>query len=254
MRLSPFLQIIWFHMRQKLLFSERPEVIYAVGDVHGCLDLLHILQDKIQADAAQETGAKWIVMLGDYVDRGPKSSAVLEELITTKPDGMLRFCLAGNHEESMLDFIRNPHRDHRWLEFGGIETLQSYGIPWLPDDNRQLRVAVQQAIPPHHIAFAASLPSLIAVPGLCFVHAGLLNDVPIEQQEDKNLLWIRPSQQGAPSVPNPFLTVHGHTPVRNVAMVENRVNVDTGAFMTRRLSAVKIKSDGEITVMTSDSR
>lgn len=91
MRLSPFLQIIWSHMRQKLFFSERPEVIYAVGDVHGCLDLLHILQDKIQADAARETGAKWIVMLGDYVDRGPKSSAVLEELITTKPDGMLRF-------------------------------------------------------------------------------------------------------------------------------------------------------------------
>ncbi|WP_113260909.1 metallophosphoesterase [Agrobacterium cavarae] len=240
-------------MRQKLFFSERPEVIYAVGDVHGCLDLLHVLQEKIKADAAEETGAKWIIMLGDYVDRGPKSSSVLEELSTTELDGFQRFCLAGNHEETMLDFLKNPHRDHRWLEFGGVETLQSYGIRWLPDDNRQLRAAVQQAIPPHHIAFAAGLPSLISVPGICFVHAGLLNDVPLEQQEDKHLLWIRPNQQGAPLAQNPFLTVHGHTPVRNVAMVGNRLNVDTGAFMTRRLSAVKIKRNGDITVMTSDS-
>ncbi len=239
-------------MRQKLFFSERPAVIYAVGDVHGCLDLLHILQEKIMADAEREVGEKWIIMLGDYVDRGPKSSAVLEELITTEPNGIRRFCLAGNHEESMVDFIRNPHGDHRWLEFGGLETLRSYGIARLPEDNRQLRAAVQKAIPAHHISFAASLPSLVAVPGLCFVHAGLLNDVPLEQQEDKNLLWIRPSQQGAPSVANPFLTVHGHTPVRNVAMVHNRLNVDTGAFMTRRLSGVKIKRSGEITVMTSD--
>ncbi len=203
------------------------------------------------ADAEREGGEKWIIMLGDYVDRGPKSSAVLEELITTQPDGIRRFCLAGNHEESMVDFIRNPHGDHRWLEFGGLETLRSYGIARLPEDNRQLRAAVQKAIPAHHISFAASLPSLIAVPGLCFVHAGLLNDVPLEQQEDKNLLWIRPSNREHLR----WQTIsdrHGHTPVRNVAMVHNRLNVDTGAFMTRRLSGVKIKRSGEITVMTSD--
>lgn len=239
-------------MRQKLFFRERPEVIYAVGDVHGCLDLLHAVQEKIAADAAREPGTKCLILLGDYVDRGPKSSHVLEELAQPAQGGMQRFCLAGNHEDSMLDFIRNPHRDHRWLEFGGLETLQSYGIAEVPDDNRQLRAAVQKAIPPHHIAFITSLPALIAMPGLCFVHAGLLNDVSLEQQEDRNLLWIRPHQQAAPSVPNPFLTVHGHTPVRHVAMVDNRLNVDTGAFMTRRLSAVKLKREGEITVMTSD--
>ncbi len=239
-------------MRQKLFFSERPEVIYAVGDVHGCLDLLHVLQEKIKADAAQETGAKWIIMLGDYVDRGPKSSSVLEELSTTELDGFQRFCLAGNHEETMLDFLKNPHRDHRWLEFGGLETLQSYGMRGCPVT---IGNCGQPCSRPFHPITLILPPASLTPCGarICFVHAGLLNDVPLEQQEDKHLLWIRPNQQGAPLAQNPFLTVHGHTPVRNVAMVANRLNVDTGAFMTRRLSAVKIKRNGEITVMTSDS-
>ncbi|WHA43642.1 metallophosphoesterase [Agrobacterium larrymoorei] len=239
-------------MRQKLFSSERPDVIYAVGDVHGCLDLLLMLQAKIEADAARESGTKWIIMLGDYVDRGPKSSLVLEELMQPVAGNIQRFCLAGNHEETMLDFIRNPSRDHLWLEFGGIETLKSYGIGNIPSDSQHLRSLIDQAIPRQHTDFIATLPSLLSVPGLCFVHAGIINGVPLDQQHDKHLLWVRPNQQAVPETPNPFLTVHGHTPIRQVALVNNRLNVDTGAFMTGRLSAVKIKNDGAITVMTSD--
>ena len=239
-------------MRRKLFSHDRPDIIYAIGDVHGCFDLLQALQQKILADAAQQHGSKWIVMLGDYVDRGPKSSAVIDELLKPMTGDIERFCLAGNHEESMLDFLNNPRRDHLWLEFGGVETLRSYGITEMPSNISQLRALLQRQIPASHISFMSSLPSLLAVPGYCFVHAGVLNGVPLQRQQDKHLLWIRPKEQTVPAADNLFLTVHGHTPVRSVALADNRLNVDTGAFMTGRLSAVKITRGGDVTVMHAE--
>lgn len=236
-------------MRRKLFSHERPDVIYAVGDVHGCLDQLERLQQKILTDAAQQHGSKWIVMLGDYVDRGPKSRGVIDELMKPMTGDIERFCLAGNHEATMLDFLGDPRLDHLWLQFGGVETLRSYGISELPDDKRRLKALVQEAIPASHVAFLTELPSLLAVPGLCFVHAGVVNGVPLQRQEDKHLLWIRPKDQSGSGSDNLFLTVHGHTPVRTVALSDNRLNVDTGAFMTGRLSAVRLARDGTISVM-----
>lgn len=239
-------------MRRKLFSHDRPDIVYAIGDVHGCFDLLQALQQKILADAAQQQGSKWIVMLGDYVDRGPKSSSVIHELLKPMTGDIERFCLAGNHEETMLDFLADPHRDHAWLQFGGAETLRSYGIGEILYDMKAFRAQLHQMIPADHIAFMASLPSLLAVPGLCFVHAGVVNGTPLQRQEDKNLLWIRPKQQTTPGADNLFLTVHGHTPVRSVSLTDNRLNVDTGAFMTGRLSAVKITRGGDITVMHAE--
>ncbi|KQO77619.1 metallophosphoesterase [Rhizobium sp. Leaf262] len=239
-------------MRRKLFSHDRPDIVYAIGDVHGCFDLLLALQRKILDDAAQHHGSKWIVMLGDYVDRGPKSSSVIHELLKPMTGDIERFCLAGNHEATMLDFLRNPRRDHLWLEFGGVETLRSYGISEIPHDTRKLNALLQEAIPGDHIAFISALPSLLAVPGLCFVHAGVLNGVPLQRQDDKHLLWIRPKEQTNPGADNLFLTVHGHTPVRTVSLTDNRLNVDTGAFMTGRLSAVRITRQGDITVMHAE--
>ncbi|GAK69794.1 metallophosphoesterase [Agrobacterium rubi] len=239
-------------MRRKLFSHDRPDIIYAVGDVHGCFDLLQVLQQKILSDAAQIHGSKWIVMLGDYIDRGPKSSYVIHELMQPLSGDIERFCLAGNHEATMLDFLNDPRRDHLWLEFGGLETLKSYGISEIPQDKKSLKALLHEHIPQSHIDFMASLPSLLAVPGLCFVHAGVVNGVPLQRQEDKNLLWIRPKDQTMPGADNLFLTVHGHTPVRTVSLMDNRLNVDTGAFMTGRLSAVKITRDGTVTVMHAE--
>ncbi len=236
-------------MRRKLFSHDRPDIIYAVGDVHGCFDLLQTLQEKILNDAARQHGSKWIVMLGDYIDRGPKSSYVIHELIQPMSGDIERFCLAGNHEATMLDFLENPGKDHLWLQFGGLETLKSYGINDLPQDKKSLKALLQDNIPQSHIDFMSSLPSLLAVPGLCFVHAGILNGVPLQRQQDKHLLWIRPKDQTVPGADNLFMTVHGHTPVRSVSLSDNRLNVDTGAFMTGRLSAVKITRDGTVTVM-----
>jgi serine/threonine protein phosphatase 1 len=236
-------------MRRKLFSHDRPDIIYAIGDVHGCFDLLQSLQEKILSDAAQQHGSKWIVMLGDYIDRGPKSSYVIHKLMQPMSGDIERFCLAGNHEATMLDFLENPSKDHLWLQFGGLETLKSYGINDLPQDKKSLKVLLQDNIPQSHIDFMSSLPSLLAVPGLCFVHAGILNGVPLQRQQDKHLLWIRPKDQTVPGADNLFMTVHGHTPVRSVSLSDNRLNVDTGAFMTGRLSAVKITRDGTVTVM-----
>src|SRR6218665_1094709 len=105
--------------RTKLLFDSAPDHVYAVGDVHGCDDLLESLEAKIRDDARARVGSKCLVMLGDYVDRGPKSASVLDRLTGRAPEGFRRVCLAGNHEEVMLDFLENPSVDHRWLDFGG---------------------------------------------------------------------------------------------------------------------------------------
>lgn len=239
-------------MRQKLFLDQRPDVIYAIGDVHGCHDLFKRLQAKIVLDAEQHEGAKALVMLGDYVDRGPNSASVIDDLLVRDPSGIKRYCLAGNHEETMLDFLINPHPQHRWLGFGGLETLQSYGIYDIPSKRHKLKIIIDSHIPQEHFTFLHSLPSLVSVPGICFAHAGVENGVPLQHQNDKQLLWSRPQEQKVPATANPFLTVHGHTPVKSVALVENRLNVDTGAFMTGRLSAVKISRDGDISVMHAD--
>jgi serine/threonine protein phosphatase 1 len=239
-------------LRKKLFFNERPQTIYAVGDVHGCYDLLKSLQEKIRTDASKQEGTKWLVMLGDYVDRGPNSASVLDDLITNNESGIALYYLAGNHEETMQDFLLNPHPQHRWLGFGGIETLQSYGIYEVPTNRHRLKAVIDSHVPPEHLSFLQALPSLISVPGLCFAHAGIENGIPLEQQTDKHLLWTRPQEQKQPATINSFLTVHGHTPVKSVALMENRLNVDTGAFMSGRLSAVKISRDGDISVMHAD--
>lgn len=239
-------------MRRKLFFNERPDILYAIGDVHGCHDLFKRLHARIMLDAAQHEGVKVIIMLGDYVDRGPNSASVIDDLLARDPVGIERHCLAGNHEETMLDFLHMPRPKHPWLGFGGLQTLQSYGVYDLPRNRQKLKTIVDSHIPGDHLSFLQSLPSLVSFPGICFVHAGVENGVPLQHQNDKHLLWSRPHEQKVSATPNAFLTVHGHTPVKNVALVENRLNVDTGAFMTGRLSAVKISRSGDISVMHAD--
>ena len=156
--------------RQKLILEGGPDHIYAVGDVHGCDDLLGRLEDLIFEDCSRREGSKWLVMLGDYVDRGPKSASVLDRLLARPRGDVKRFCLAGNHEEVMLDFLRNPSPDHRWLEFGGLETLNSYGLYTLPSSRRALKILLDSRIPDEHVAFLESLPSLLSIPGLSLIH------------------------------------------------------------------------------------
>jgi serine/threonine protein phosphatase 1 len=146
------------------------------------------------ADAHRVTGEKLIVMTGDYVDRGPKSAQILDHLIAPPPADFRRICLAGNHEEAMWQFCRDPIQGIAWLEMGGKTTLQSYGYNF--DElthralgGRQALRAMADRIPSAHLDFIARLPIVFRTPNFLFTHAGILSDKPVEQQSDYELLW-----------------------------------------------------------------
>lgn len=233
--------------RQKLMFKHMPETLYAIGDVHGHLDLLIKLEALIAKDAAQEPGEKVLILLGDYVDRGPSSADVITHIMKPARHGLRTFHLAGNHEEIMLDFLKDPSHEHAWLRFGGLETLRSYGLETIPKQREELVDLLQAEIPEEHVRFLESLPSLIAFPDLCFTHGGTDPEVDLKDQVDEVLLWRRPADA---AITLPYLLVHGHTPVERAEVTAGRVNVDTGAFATGVLTAVKIKKSGEIFIVS----
>jgi serine/threonine protein phosphatase 1 len=228
--------------RPRLRAASDPAVVYAVGDVHGCLGLLERLQRLVLADAAAFPGEKWLVMLGDYVDRGPRSAAVIEHLLAPPPAGFQRFALAGNHEAMMLDFLAAPSASHHWLALGGLETLASYGLDssiLQTHSPKSVRAMLDSYIPPAHRAFLASAPSLIETPSWIFVHAGLRPGIALEHQRDDDLLWFRPDA-ATDYASLGRIVVHGHTPLERPLVLASRINVDTGAFATGRLTAVRL--------------
>ncbi|WP_297507247.1 metallophosphoesterase family protein [uncultured Caulobacter sp.] len=244
----------------KSLFRPKPKarrplstdgrVVYAVGDVHGRLDLLDGLIARMTEDF-QSLGRQdppVLVMLGDYVDRGAQSAAVIDRLIALKgqaDEGRFEFrALMGNHEETLLHFLDDPMAGPSWVEYGGGETLASYGVQRPvgraePEAWEEARLAFRAAFPPAHEAFLRKLELAVAYGDYVFVHAGVRPGLPLEQQTAKDLLWIR----------NDFLdnphglqatVVHGHTPVETVFVGRQRINVDTGAYATGVLTAVRL--------------
>lgn len=220
-----------------------PAAIYAIGDVHGCLQQLRRIEAEILVDAAGIEGEKWIVMLGDYVDRGPDSAAVLDHLLVSLPQGFRRICLAGNHEVMMQAFLDNPNLASGWLGLGGEQTLISYGIDWygFADQNpspAQLRQMLDAHIPQSHMTFLQSLALSCSIGDLVFVHAGMRPGVPMTEQDESDLLWMRYSDDD----PGPAgkMVVHGHTPQAKPEFLSNRICLDTGAFATGILSAIRL--------------
>lgn len=218
--------------------------IYAIGDVHGCIDLLLALEAKIEADAQAIQGTKLIVMLGDYVDRGPASAQVIDHLLEAAPPGFERICLAGNHEIAMLDYIDGRIGLPDWLRMGAAQTLESYGIDaarlgaMYPTGDGADRM-IRKTIPAAHIAFLRSLPIMIETPKAIFVHAGIRPGIELAKQSDADLVYIR-----SEFFDNAHLldrhVVHGHTPVSQPLREGKRLNIDTGAFSTGRLSAIRL--------------
>lgn len=230
----------------RLAFHDWPAAIYAIGDVHGCLDQLIELEALIAEDGLDFEGEKWLVTLGDHVDRGPNSRGAIAHVMEPAPNGFRRFALLGNHERMMLDFLENPAAHAYWLEEGGLETLASYGlaIDYPPLRNlADLMEKLDEAIPADHRDFLEQLALYLSVPGWLFVHAGIRPGIPLSMQTDDDLIWIRA----------PFLTaqlsgglrvVHGHTPGRDIVVTPHRINVDTHCFHTGKLSAVRVTPDG----------
>lgn len=225
-------------MRPRLSFHTWPAAVYAIGDVHGCLGQLVALEQVIARDGRNIEGEKWLVTLGDHVDRGPDSAGVVAHVMGPAPDGFTRFSLAGNHEAMMLDYLDDPARHSYWLQEGGRETMLSYGA-----DLQLGSPPAEVTIPGDHLAFLKARPAYLSLPGWLFVHAGIRPGLPLADQTDDDLLWIRA----------PFLTsqltgglrvVHGHTPGRDIVVTPHRIDVDTACFSTGRLSAVRVTPDG----------
>jgi serine/threonine protein phosphatase 1 len=220
--------------------------IYAIGDVHGRADLLDQLFARIDAHIAAHPIAHPIqVLVGDYVDRGPNSRGVLDRLIgRARVKEMV--LLKGNHETLVLEFLRNPSMLQSWSQMGGLETLISYGLTTsLKADastQRELADALRAALPKVHLNFLGGLPLSFSCGEFFFCHAGVKPRVALEKQREEDLLWIR----------DEFLlyeeefgkiVVHGHTPVREIDVRPNRINIDTGAYATGHLSCLVIQDE-----------
>ncbi len=217
--------------------------IYAIGDVHGCFELLLDLESQIVADAAGRAEPPTVVMLGDYVDRGPDSAAVIEHLMD-RPRGYTRFCLVGNHELAMLRYLDDPRHNSGWLEFGGEQTLASYGI--VTDElarlgDRGAKQMLDSHVPLEHRRFLSSLPILIDAPPYVFVHAGLRPGVGLAEQQDRDLSLFRDKFE-ADYAEFDRIVVHGHTPVASPVVLPHRIGIDTGAYYSGQLSAVALEA------------
>lgn len=222
------------------------QLLYAVGDIHGRLDLLERLLDLIGRDAKASTADRLtLIFLGDYVDRGPDSRGVVERLISDFSRGFDVHFLKGNHEAILLDFLAEPWRLDHWLQNGGEETMRSYGV-----DTERLaqlgapaaawRQAFAEALPEAHLRFFRNLQLSLSFGDYLFVHAGVRPGVPLGAQSEADMVWIR-----APFLNHaePFgkMVVHGHTPGQEPVTRSNRVGIDTGAVFTGRLTALRLE-------------
>ena len=218
--------------------------IYAIGDIHGRADLLNNLLRQIDDDdIVQPSDRSVIVFLGDYIDRGPDSRQVIDLLLSCARTKNSVF-LKGNHETYLRRFLEDPSVLDEWKLRGGLETLCSYGLaPSInPDQAEQERLARELAvsIPKQHLQFLDSLDVSFGCGDFFFVHAGIRPGVSIHTQKEQDLLWIRDEFLSCEEPFGKFI-VHGHTPVRYPDIRANRINIDTGAFATGRLTCVAIE-------------
>jgi serine/threonine protein phosphatase 1 len=220
--------------------------LYVIGDIHGRADLLDSVIERIRLDlAARPTSDALTVTLGDYVDRGPDSRRVLDRL-SRNPFPTDYLALKGNHEELMTAFLDDPSIADHWRRCGGLETLHSYGVPvnflMRGRDYEIAAEAFRQALPVSHRGFLASLRMSLTIGRYFLCHAGIRPGVPLQRQSEEDLLWIR----------EPFLestanfgkiVVHGHTPAEQPEVLPNRINLDTGAYMTGRLTCAALEGE-----------
>lgn len=230
--------------RARVRWQKPDTAIYAVGDVHGCLDKLVALESRIVADGAGIDAPKLIVMLGDYVDKGPASAQVLDHLAAPPPPGFERICLAGNHEVRMLDYVEGRVPLAKWLNLDGETTLASYGIDLarlgaVYRDQAHVDAVIRAAIPAEHVAFLKSLPVMLEARSFVFVHAGIRPGVALERQSDDDLVSIRSAFFDNADRLDRYV-VHGHTPVTAAERAGRRLNIDTGACLGGPLTAVRI--------------
>lgn len=231
-------------------------VVWAVGDVHGRLDLLEPLVDAIRAEApTPEVTRKIVVFLGDYIDRGPDSRGVVRYLSHLPGDqGVEWRFLKGNHEEAMLTFLKDPSFGANWCEYGGGAALASYGLK--PPEMKHRTEAwahvaadLDHRLTPRERSFLEDLELSLAVGDYFFAHAGARPGQSLENQTERDLMWIRNSFLDS-DVPFEKIIVHGHTPTKAVHIDHRRIGVDTKAYASGILTAIRL-AGSDRTIMQS---
>lgn len=225
-------------------------LIYAIGDIHGRADLLRPLLERIVTEAAEARAASGertvIIGLGDYIDRGPNSREVIDILVDlASVKAVESHFLRGNHDQTLLDFLDDPQNGPPWCDFGGREALISYGVRpptgrVAPEVWAQTRDALAAALPAAHTAFFRGLKTGLEMGDYFFAHAGARPGLPLHAQSDQDLMWIR---EPFLSDSRPFekVVVHGHSAGELIHVDRRRINVDTGAYATGQLTAVRLR-------------
>jgi serine/threonine protein phosphatase 1 len=230
---------------------------YVIGDVHGRLDLLEDLLARIYAELQHRPASRTLLaFVGDLIDRGPNSAQVIERLRSYSRKGIEPLFILGNHEEVLLRILRGEAElITKWRWFGGAECLRSYGVN--PEalaslTAEQALIVVRSAIPDEHAEFIESFVDSCRFGDYLLVHAGIRPGIPLEQQSQEDMRWIR----------DPFLrdgrdhgvvVVHGHTISETVDERPNRIGIDTGAYRTDILTALAIEGNDRWFLDTSRS-
>jgi len=233
--------------------------IYAIGDIHGRADLLRALLEMIASDARKAPAEKErLVYLGDYIDRGHESRQVIDLLLEGPPPGFEAIYLKGNHEEALLNFLQAPAFGYEWQHYGGLETLASYGVTGLgarlaSEDFDEARDQFKAALPESHLGFLRALELSACFGDYFFAHAGVRPGVPLEEQLSEDLLWIRAEftrWRGSFGK----IVVHGHSVTEEPEFEPNRIGIDTGAYLTHRLTSVVLEGDKRRLLQTGGTR
>lgn len=234
-------------------------LVYAVGDIHGRADLLRQIHEKIAKDASvAKCERKVVVYVGDYVDRGPGSKDVVDILLNEPLEGFERHHLKGNHEEFLLDFLEDIEAGPAWLFNGGVATLASYGVevgqPFEYSLNAmtELQARFRAALPDEHLEFYRNLETSHSEGDYHFVHAGIRPGVPLDRQNEDDLLWIR-DEFLTSKADHGKIVVHGHTITWEPEQRFNRIGIDTGAFHSGVLTCLVLEGAEQDFVTAQDS-
>ena len=233
--------------------------VYAVGDIHGRVDLLDRLHAMILEDADDTAPGvrKIVVYLGDYLDRGLCSRELLDFFLDEPLPGFEPVYLRGNHDQFFLDFLVDPEKGASWLRFGGDATVYSYGVR-IPDnvtpDKRMayIRDRLLEVVPNRHLAFLGELELARVIGDYLFVHAGVNPDRPLHKQTPEDLLWIRESFLESE---RDFgkIVVHGHSVTTTPDVRENRIGIDTGACYSNNLSCLVLEGTSKRFLSTAEA-
>lgn len=228
--------------------------VYCIGDIHGRLDLLTELIERIQTDAQHFSGKIVIVYLGDYIDRGNQSKEVIDFILGNEQAHIQYIYLRGNHEQTLLDFLQDEAVARSWLSYGGQTTLASYGvavtkIPTKQIELFELQTQLRTKLPDSHYHFLAKTQSFYSLGSYFFVHAGVNPNYSLANQRPEDMLWIRDEFIEAKKTFEKII-VHGHTVIEVAELLPNRIGIDTGAYASGILTCLVLQADQQQLIQT----